>query len=150
MKKIVLSLEKQSVYDEVGKTTSYAGAKKSDDAGAYERIFTTDEDQLMLNRFWDESKTIVADSLKKVFFSENEFDGTYRLELEVSSAFDDSLLDSMQCSLFSFFVMNIVSKWYAFANNKDVESSTTSAVSMLEDIRRKAFYKKKPERPVYY
>lgn len=149
MKTAVFKIQKRDIYDEVAKTTSYAGAKMVDDDNAYNRIFTTDEDQTMLERFWSESKSMIAANLKKVLGSEQEMNGEYTLILELSNSFDETLLDSMQRSLFSFFVMSITSKWYAFTNKAEAAGYATSSGSSLEDILRQAFYKKKPVRPTY-
>lgn len=119
------------------------------DATAYTRIFTTEEDKDILERFWNESKNSVAGDLKKLLNEEKEENGTYTLTLEVSSSFDDNLIASMQRSLFSFFVMSIVSKWYIFTNKKEAESYATSALGDMEDVMRKAYYKKRPTRPTY-
>lgn len=149
MKKLILSVNKADVYNEVAKTTSYTGAKMENDATAYTRIFTTEEDKDILERFWNESKNSVAGDLKKLLNEEKEENGTYTLTLEVSSSFDDNLIASMQRSLFSFFVMSIVSKWYIFTNKKEAESYATSALWDMEDVMRKAYYKKRPTRPTY-
>ncbi len=146
---VTLTISKESVYDEVAKTTEYTGAKM-DDEHAYEVISTTDEDKTMLERFWNECKNMVCNSLKKVLVSENETeDGAYELTLGLSSAFDESLTESMQRSLFSFFVMNITAKWYTFANKNEATGYATEAATYIEDIMRKAFYKKRPTRPTY-
>lgn len=152
MIEIVLTIKKQSVYDEVAKTTSYTGAKMDNDDDAYDRIFTTDADQTMLERFWNESKNTVCNALKKVLVSEVEGDnsgGMYILTLGLSTSFDEALTESMQRSLFSFFVMNITAKWYTFTNKGEAAGYATEAATYMEDIMRKAFYKKKPTRPTY-
>ena len=71
---ITLKVNKEAVYDEVAKTTEYTGAKM-DDEHAYEVISTTDEDKAMLERFWNECKNMVCNSLKKVLVSEVEAEG---------------------------------------------------------------------------
>lgn len=148
MIEITLNIEKEKVYTEVAKTTSYTGAKMDDD-DAYDRIFTTDEDRGMLERFWDECKNTVCNSMKKLLSSENEANGEFVLSLELSDAFDMALTKSMQRSLFSFFVMNITAKWYTFTNKEEATGYATEAATYLDDIMRKAFFKKKPVRPTY-
>ena len=143
-----LSVKKEDVYNEVAKTTSYTGAKMDDDA-AYDRIFTTEDDKAMLERFWNESKNAIAGSLKKFLASETETGATYTLTLELSASFDESLLKSMERSLFSFFVMNITAKWYTFTNKEEATDYAAGAATDVEDIMRKAFFKKKPRRPMY-
>ena len=145
---IILKVSKSKVYEEVAKTTEYTGAKM-DDANAYEKISTTDEDAIMLERFWDESKNTICQSMKKVLQSEGESDGEYVLTLALSSAFDASLKESMERSMFSYFVMNITAKWYTFANKSEATGYATEAATYIEDIMRKAYFKKKPSRPKY-
>lgn len=143
-----LSVNKENVYNEVAKTTSYTGAKM-DDKAAYERIPITDEDRVMLERYWSESKNTICNSMKKFLTDEKETDGTYTITLNLSVSFDESLLGSMERSLFSFFVMNITAKWYTLANKKEATDYASAAATNVEDIMRKAFFKKKPKRPTY-
>lgn len=146
---IILNVNKEDVYSEVAQTTAYTGAKM-DDEHAYENISTTDEDKSMLERFWSESKNMICNSLKKMLLSEEETEeGKYSLKLGLSTAFDESLTESMERSLFSFFVMNITSKWYTFANKSEATGYAAEAATYIEDIMRKAFFKKKPTRPTY-
>lgn len=145
---ITLNIKKDAVYEEVAQTTSYTGAKM-DDEHAYERIFTTDEDKSILERFWNESKNTICNELKKVLCSETDIDGDYTLELGLSDAFNTTLIPSMESSLFSFFVMNITAKWYTFTNKGEATGYASEAATNMEDIKRKAFFKNKPIRPTY-
>lgn len=148
MKYITFTIDKKSVYEEVAQTTSYTGAKM-DDENAYDRIFTTDEDQSILGRFWNESKNTVCNTTKKLLASESETNGVFTLDMQLSASFDEALTESMQRSLFSFFVMNITAKWYTFTNKQEATGYATEAATYLEDIMRKAYFKKKPMRPTY-
>lgn len=145
---IRLKVNKDAVYEEVMKTTEYTGAKM-DDEHAYEVVSTTEEDEVMLERFWEECKIMVCNSMKKVLQSETESNGEYNITLNLSTSFDTSLTESMQRSLFSFFVMNITAKWYTFTNKSEATGYATEAATYIEDIMRKAFFKKKPTRPTY-
>ena len=73
----------------------------------------------------------------------------YELRLEVSKSFDEALLPSMRLSLRSFFVHNIVAKWYIYTNKGEAGDYADKATTLLDDIHRKAVYKKKPTRPTY-
>lgn len=123
-----LSVNKENVYNEVAKTTSYTGAKMDDEA-AYDRIFTTEEDKTMLERFWDESKNTICNSMKKFLVNEKESNDTYTLTLNLSASFDESLLESMERSLFSFFVMNIT------ANGTRLPTNMRRRTMRLERLR---------------
>lgn len=64
---IVLKINKETVYEEVAKTTEYTGAKM-DDEHAYETISTTEDDKSILERFWNECKNMVCNSLKRYLY----------------------------------------------------------------------------------
>lgn len=149
MADITLTLDKSKVYEEVAKTTSYTGAKMDDMKASYERIFTTDEDQSMLERFWNESKNTACNSMKRMLLQEGESNGTFTIELSLSNAFDTALVESMQSSLFSFFVMNITAKWFTFTNKGEATGYAAEAATYMEDVMRKAYFKKRPTRPTY-
>lgn len=69
---VTLDIHKNAVYTEVAQTSSYTGAKMDDDADAYERIFTTDEDQSQLERFWNESCVTFCEIMKRYLVSDSE------------------------------------------------------------------------------
>ncbi len=153
--RISLIVNKANVYDEVAKTTSYAGSKLMyEDTSAYNRIFTTDEDRLLLERFWVETCNITTEQFKPFIVSVSsqpishgvDLSQNYIVELEVSSAFDTALTQSVETSLYSFFVFAITSKWYAFTNKTDVENIGSEATNTMESIMRKIYFRKKPAR----
>ncbi|MCI6671859.1 MAG: hypothetical protein MSG77_04900 [Prevotella sp.] len=143
MKKVLLSIDKEAVYNEVAKTTSYVGAK-TNDAALYDRIFTTDEDKELLKRFWEESKNVVTQNLKRFFISEKEVNGIYTLELALHSSFKDGFISGMQQSLFSFFVMTITGKWFSITDKDSVAETAASAMLHIDDILKKVYYKQPP------
>lgn len=146
---IILSISKSAVFKEVAQTTSYTGAKMEADANAYERISTVDEDQSELQRFWDESRAEVAQAFIRMLVSEgmSEDGDTYKVVLNVSVAFDNALLPGMELGLFSYFVQSITSKWYVFTNKKESGDFASVGKSILDEVKEKAFFKKRPERP---
>ncbi len=149
MEKITLTVNKADVYDEVAKTTSYTGAKMQGDAEAYERIFTTDADHTMLERFWTESCNVVTDLLKRFLAGDGSKDASdvYEVTIEPSISFDMTLRGSMEASLFSYFVNAIVSKWFKFTNREETVSYEGAASKCLLDVKSKLYYRKKPLRP---
>ena len=129
-------------------TTSYAGGK-SEDPNAYDRMFTVDEDKEQLERFWQECIAESCQALMRVLEEANNEDEQFKLKLQVSNSFDDSLKPSMALSIRSYFINSIVGKWFAFTNKADVESYIKTAAIFLDDIKRKSFYKRMPTRPLY-
>lgn len=153
-KEVTFTVNKANVFTEVAKTTSYSGIKKSPDGSLYEQVFTTDEDRLMLERFWNEAANNVTDILKNF---EGEFSDTqqahgidiannYSAKVSLSNSFDTNLTSSIQSSLFSFFVDYIVGSWFKFINRDEASSYLEDSSAMLLDVKSKIYYKKKPSR----
>lgn len=158
---ITLKADKAEVLNEVAKTTAYEGKKTTGDEGAYERIFTTDEDRSMLQRFWDEAASTITESLKRFITTVSdsyaeivtvegkaatEIIPAYVANLEVSGSYDTALTSSVNKSLFSYFVNAIVSKWNNFVKKDDVQRYEDEANANMTDIMAKLFYKKRPTR----
>lgn len=154
MTEITITINKTDVYDEVSKTTEYEGSKAKDDQEAYERVSVTEEDQLMLERFWLEAcnmmtgllkpfiKTVSSqDSVKSVDTKKN-----YVATLEMSSSWDSTLKDSLQADVFSYFVTSLLAKWSRMANKEDADVLTAEANGFVESIKSKVWYRKRPMR----
>lgn len=161
---------------EIAVTTAYTGGKMDNDDNALHRISTVDEDENHLERFWEESRADICQELIGLVIFEGMVRSTiitppvlpvdpiapnsaalppilqrehYELRLDVSKSFDEALLPSMQLSLFSYFVQSIVAKWYVYTNKGEAGDYADKASTLLDDIHRKAVYKKKPIRPTY-
>lgn len=145
---VTLTINKESVFNEVAMTAEYTGAKMADET-AYERISLTDENREILNRFWNESKTLICGHLKRMFISEEDTKDSYTLSLELSESFGSQLTKNLESSLHHFFVANIISKWYALTNKEEAAGYATAAASYIEEIMRKAYSKEKPSRPSF-
>lgn len=157
MIEITIKAIKADVLNEVARTTAYEG-KKASDEGAYERIFTTEEDRSMLQRFWDEAASSMTESLKRFVtsvddsYTTSDDGGTsetlpaYVANLALSSSYDTALTSSVETSLFSYFVNAIVSKWNNFVKKDGVQRYEEEANNNMTDILSKIFYKKRPTR----
>ena len=160
---ITLSINKEDVMQEIAITTAYTGGKMDNDENALHRISTVDEDENHLERFWEESRADICQELIGLVSFEGmvsilpsqaavppiNLKSHYELRLEVSKSFDEALLPSMRLSLRSFFVHNIVAKWYIYTNKGEAGDYADKAATLLDDIHRKAVHKKKPTRPTY-
>lgn len=151
---ITLSINKEDVMQEVAITTAYTGGKMDNDEKALSRISTVDEDENHLERFWEESRADICQELIGLVAYDGMVEDSgnkqqYELRLDVSKSFDEALLPSMKLSLSSFFVHNIVAKWYIYTNKGEAGEYADKAATLLDDIHRKAVYKKRPTRPTY-
>lgn len=148
MIELTIIIDKEEVYEEVSQTTSYTGAKmEGGDDKTYDRIFTTEADRSQLERFWNESCVAVCEALKEFILEERNGKESFCVFLGLSSSFDRALEPALKKELFSFFVTNIVCKWYVFTNKKEAGDFATAAATMLDGVKRKAYHRRKPTRP---
>lgn len=154
MESVTFTVNKANVYTEVAKTTSFLGIKKSSDGTLYEQIFTTDEDRLMLERFWNEAGNSMTELFKNFISSAPDttqahgidLATNYSLTAQLPSNYDTNLNNSISSSMFSYFVNYIVSKWMKFLDKSEADSYGLEAVALMEDIKSKLFYRKRPTR----
>ncbi|MCD8265619.1 MAG: hypothetical protein LUC33_00550 [Prevotellaceae bacterium] len=146
---LTLTVSKDAVLQEIQRTTGYIGQKMDGDENSYDRISTTDQDALMLQRFWDETKAAFCKEAKRLITAETDDGTAFTLTLEVSNAYSTALTGSVEDALFSYFVNNITAKWCVFTNKQEAEQYSTMAQGFLEDAMRKLLFKRKPVRPVY-
>lgn len=155
MTTVELNINKANVYVEVAKTSSYSGAKMIDEnPNAYEKIFTTDEDRMLLERFWREACNQVTDLLKPFITAVSELSESHGIDisadytatLSLSNSYDTNLTNSIESSLFSFCTNYIIAEWYKFTNKQEASSFAKEAAAMLLDVKAKIYFKKKPTR----
>lgn len=155
---ITLNIKKASVYDEIAKLTGYVGSKTDEDivGKTYDRVFTTDDDKLLLERFWREACNSSTDEFKQFISSVSNpsnsqtVDETevYNIVMNMPSSFDQNLSPSIESSLFSYFVNTIACKWFAISDKAQTEYYKTEALNNGNEVKRKIYYRKKPVRVV--
>ena len=148
MADFTLTIKKNDIYEEVAKTTAYIGKKTTveDGKSAFDQIFVTEADLVMIERFFNESLDALRNVLNRFISGGSGADGTISWELDVPSRFDDNLLSSINSSANSFMVNSIIGKWCEITANDKVKEYADNAAALLLDIKEKAFYKKKPTR----
>ncbi len=151
-----LTVTKTEVYAEVDKTTSYTGVKidqasvpkqqnEQEAVTAYRRIRASEHDREMLERFFSEAANVATDRMKD-FITSIDVTSGYSATLSLSGRWDSALQPSMQKSLFSYFVSFVCSRWFRMSNKAEAEGYMNDATAMLEDVMRKAYFRKKPTR----
>ncbi|MDE6654214.1 MAG: hypothetical protein K2K37_07510 [Muribaculaceae bacterium] len=148
--KVTITVELTSVFDRVARTTGYAGAKLlGSDADAYDRISTTEADEGMLRTLWRESRDRVCHALRHLIDSEGLEGDTYRMDLNLSEAFDVALIPSVAGSLEAYFVNAVIAGWMNLADKAKAAEYTAAASQMLSDLQQKVLCKRPPRRPNY-
>lgn len=141
---VVLTVSKDTVYQEVAKTTAYTGAKMKDEPQAYDRIPVIDADKVQLDRFWREA-CHTATQLFMPFLVTTDQNVDYVATLQMSSSYDVNLNDSVQGALGSMFVNHLIRKWFEVTNRGDLELYQQLEIDALRKLRSMIYYRKKPK-----
>lgn len=153
----MITINADDVFNEVAMTTAYVGGKATTkEENVYDKVFVTDEDRDLINRFWNEACNATTQQLKDVIESilteicykdkdDNDIKKVvYKIALHVSKDFDLNMRNDIETSLFSFFVDYIVSKWFRFCNREECEVYATNATGAMEDAVKKVYHRKRP------
>lgn len=147
---VTITADRTAIFEQVGRTTGYAGAKQLDrDEHAYERISTTGADDDLLTMFWQESSGCLCQALRRLIVAEGMEADCYRLDLNLSEAFDMALLPSVAADLEAYFTNDITAKWMCLVDKDKAADLFSTASTVLADIRRKLLCKRAPQRPTY-
>lgn len=149
--KVTIMIDRTAVFDQVARTTGYAGAKLIDrDEHAYERLSTTEADEALLVRFWQESRDCLCLALRRLIEAEGMEAEEYRLDLCLSEAFDEALQPSVAAGVEAYFVNSVTARWMALVDRDKASEHVAAASHILTDIQRKVLCKRPPRRPEYF
>lgn len=141
---VVLTVSKDTVYQEVAKTTAYTGAKMKDEPQAYDRIPVIEADKVQLDRFWEEA-CHTATQLFMPFLVTTDQEVDYVATLQMSGSYDANLNDSVQGALGSMFINHLIRKWFEVTNRGDLELYQQLEIDALRKLRSMIYYRKKPK-----
>ena len=158
MTTIELQVSKSKVMTEVAETTSYVGQKMpvsgENPIDYYDRIFTTDEDRQMLERFWVEACDAATSALRHDIIITRpqtvshgcDLTKDYEIILGLPVGFNDSLVGTMNTVLFSYFVNSILGKWFMITNKEEAAAYSTAAEGQLADVVNMTYQRRRPMR----
>lgn len=148
--RVTITADRAAIFDQVARTTGCAGAKLLDrDGQAYERMSSTGADEVLMGRLWQESRDCLCDTLRRLIEAEGMEGETYRLDLNLSEAFDAALLASVNSGVEAYFVNAVTARWLCVADKDKAADYESAASQMLADIRHKVMCKRPPRRPRY-
>lgn len=145
---VVFNIKKAFVYDEVAKLTAYIGSKVNVDD--YDKIFTTDDDRELLERFWREACNSILDEFKHLLKRVSDpnvqtvdITEVWSIVLEMPNNYDDAATLSITSSLNSFCVNLIASKWLSIMNS-ELSTIYEAKAKYNGDEARRLIYKRLP------
>lgn len=144
MRTIDIYISKEAVYNEVIKTAEYTGAKQATEALSFDAITISDAETEILDRYWKELYTDVALRLNQWVKSVDANRGV--IVLNVADGFNDVLTDSLAQALESYFVVSLLSKWFAIAYPSSAEGAVIEATSHIKRAEEIIKQRQRPSR----
>lgn len=157
MIKILLKVNKGLVYNDVEKVTSYVGAKTEEagQQGAYDLNRVVDGNREVLERFWAVACSSASTSLNHYILHDEgyhppthgvELADDYEIVLGLPDNFKESLKDSIESSLISYFVSFICGQWFDYMNKDEATVQIETAKGLMKDIVSMLYARKRPKR----
>lgn len=98
-----IEISKCAIMDEVAKTSAYIGAKTQD----YDRLAIIDQNEEMLERFWNECSAAVSFSLSTSIVGQSINQETVCFYVNIP----ETMLTSVRDTIVSYYVETILGKW---------------------------------------
>lgn len=144
MRNIELYISKADVYEEVAKTTAYTGAKQATDEGGFDKVFLSDAETEMLDRYWNEVCTDISLRLSEWIVDVEPSSAT--ITLAVADGFNDALTDSLTQAITSYFVTTLLYKWYSIAMPTLAEGMVAESITHIKRVTELVNQRKRPTR----
>lgn len=142
-------IEKKAVFNEVVLTAEYIAAKNDN----YERISIVDENEELLNLFWDEACNDVFSALRDFCPIFNNEDTTGAKGCMITVCVPDNwnslLQPTVQNEIKNYLITKISSEWLTTVTGNTNEDVNIKLVGIINKILLSLFTRKRPERPNY-
>lgn len=155
METITITIDKQEVYDEVGRMSAYLGQRRStaEDASAFDRIELTASDDELLGSYWGEAVGVLCLRLERYLVAkvdgqlatDTEGEGL-KLGLAVSSRFNKGMKDTLPSSVKSYIASYILQRWCNVSSPADAEYYAGLAAGFMTEVVGKVCSKTRPTR----
>ena len=144
MRNIELYISKADVFEEVAKTTAYTGAKQATDESGFDKVFLSDAETEMLDRYWNEVCTDISLRLSEWIVEVEPSSAS--ITLAVADGFNDALTDSLTQAITSYFVTTLLYKWYSIAMPTLAEGMVAESISHIKRVTELVNQRKRPTR----
>lgn len=143
MKEIRITLDREAVYAEVRKLAAYSGKKQTDatDDTSYDVMHITKAEEEMLDPYWDEARDVLMDVLKP--FYHREEDGA--IVCMMPQNWDEALEGTVNRTVAQYMKSFVAGRWLRLTAKEKEEEVMADADAKMTELRRKLYWKKKPE-----
>lgn len=144
MKELQITILRDNVFEEVGKTTAFDGAKRETGDGTYERVMATEDDRQIMARAFDEAAQAAESAFADIAYDITADNSQWGVTLYLPGSFNEKAAQSINSDMFSFFCESILEKWYASTLPDASNRHAQLAMGYLTDASKKIWYRSAP------
>ena len=151
MQNLVITISKDSVYEEVAKATAYLGAKNVDANGKnlFDQVFVTDADKAMLEGYWADAIKNLVFALQRNVGKVNELgdeEGSVGIGLGMTDNWNEKLKGALDECLKQYVTNKVLADWCAVSYKDMAEQYVAKATEQLQEMGNLVYARKRPTR----
>ena len=150
MNKATIRIDKDSIFEQIAKKTSYIGSKMKDE-DAYDNIFTTDEDQEFFEEHFELAHAECVEMLfpyamKEITDSEEVKDDGYSIVITVPKEMSQTTVSLVERQINEYIVSRLIAEWMMVCNIDSHSYWLERYTSIRKQINRTLLSRMKPLR----
>lgn len=150
MNKATIKIDKDSIFEQIAKKTSYIGSKMKDE-DAYDNIFTTDEDKEFFEEHFELAHAECVEMLfpyamKEITDSEEVQDDGYSIVITVPKEMSQTTVSLVERQINEYIVSRLIAEWMMVCNIDSHSYWLERYTSIRKQINRTLLSRMKPLR----
>lgn len=150
MNKATIKIDKDSIFEQIAKKTSYIGSKMKDE-DAYDNIFTTDEDKEFFEEHFELAHAECVEMLfpyamKEITDSEETQNDGYSIVITVSKEMSQTTVSLVERQINEYIVSRLIAEWMMVCNIDSHSYWLERYTSIRKQINRTLLSRMKPLR----
>lgn len=150
MNKATIRIDKDSIFEQIAKKTSYIGSKMKDE-DAYDNIFTTDEDKEFFEEHFELAHAECVEMLfpyamKEITDSEEVQDDGYSIVITVPKEMSQTTVSLVERQINEYIVSRLIAEWMMVCNIDSHSYWLERYTSIRKQINRTLLSRMKPLR----
>ncbi len=150
MNKATIKIDKDSIFEQIAKKTSYIGSKMKDE-DAYDNIFTTDEDKEFFEEHFELAHAECVEMLfpyamKEITDSEEVKDDGYSIVITVPKEMSQTTVSLVERQINEYIVSRLIAEWMMVCNIDSHSYWLERYTSIRKQINRTLLSRMKPLR----
>lgn len=145
---VEITINKADIYEQIAKITAYVGANSVGASGdtLYERVFTTQHDQELLEEYFAEACGRIALVVKRFLICLNQTDADYTIKLDLPSNYIADYNQSITENAVKYVINYIIAQWFLVTNQGAAQQYADIATGQAAELSAKLYVRRAPKR----